>query len=344
MRIRKHTQRGLTGLDLVFTLCGIALLVGAVIVMVSFTIPITQESLASSSWPTASGKIVESRVESKSRPGKKSTTKSIIKYLYMVDGVELLGERVKADESFENDFNIKSRYPRERSVQVHYNPERPWKSVLEPGFEFGLSFFFPLVMLVLGALFAFLPSYSERRKKKRLAEGAEIPKQAGKVMGGFLIAFGVISVVFALVMGVVASVALGGDAKKASDTTTWTAVEGNVLESGFVETQERGEKEKTWEGHIEYRYEQDGEAYTSSRYALGVGRDPKPEGEAVYGNRPGDTVTVYVDPANPASAVFATTPLKKSWGAYSIFMLIPTCMVSCGLVFAAVGLVTVLRA
>jgi hypothetical protein len=161
-------------------------------------------------------------------------------------------------------------------------------------------------------------------------------------MGGFLIAFGVISVVFALVMGVVATIAFGGDAKKASDTTTWTAVEGSVLESGFVEAQEHGLK--TWTGHIEYRYEQDGEAHTSSRYALGVGRDPRPDGEAVYGNRPGDSVTVYVDPANPASAVFTTTPLKKSWGTYSIFMLVPACMVSCGLVFAAVGLVTVLRA
>lgn len=336
------SRRGLSGLDLIFTLCGIALLVGAVLLVVKFTIPIMQESFASSSWPTTNGKIVESRIKLKQSPGKKSSTQSIIKYLYTANGVELLGERVKVDESFEKDTAIKSRYPTGKSVQVYYDSKAPWRSVLEPGFEFGLSIFFPLVMIILGVLFSLLPSFIARKKKKALAEGAELPKSRGKVMGGFLIAFGVVSVVFAVVIGLIVMVALGGNSKKTMDVSSWLPVSGSVVESGFVETDEK--KTKTWAGQIEYRYVQDGVEYTSSQYGFGLGGELRPDGEAVYQNRPDNSVTIYVDPKNPANAVFTTSPKQEAWGAYSIFMLVPTCMVICGLVFVGVGLVTVLRA
>ena len=161
-------------------------------------------------------------------------------------------------------------------------------------------------------------------------------------MGVMLMAFGGIGVAFALMLGLVTTIALKDDVSQANQTRTWTPVEGEVITSDFVQMEERGEK--IWAGRIEYQYELNDRIYTSSRYALGVGRDLKPDGEAVYGYRPGDLATVHVNPMDPEDAVFTLTPFEESWGMFSIFMLVPACMLCCGLLFALTGLFTFLRA
>ena len=344
MHTRRQTRRGLSGLDLAFTLCGIALLIATLIVTVAFTIPITCESLASSSWPSTTGKIVERRIKTStsSQGGKGSSTQIIIKYLYTVDGVELLGDRSAI--GWGSFWKINSSNPSHQlgsTTDVHYNPEAPWKSTLRTGLEFNLAFFFSLVMVVLGLLFTFLPIHAARKKKERLAKTGDASEPGRKLMGVMLMAFGGIGVTFGLMLALVMTIVLKDDVGQANQARTWIPVEGKVITSGFVQMEEQGEN--IWSGRIEYQYELNDRIYTSSRYALGVGRDLKPNGKAVYGYRPGDLATVHVNPMTPEDVVFTLTPFEESWGMFSIFMLVPACMLCCGLLFALTGLFTFLR-
>lgn len=134
------------------------------------------EAKESMDWPTTQGKITESSVERDTRrrkPGETGPLKQVIYrakilYEYQVDEVPLTGTRiayakekgikVKGDNASSIKINralaeaqaqvIVDRYPKGKSVTVHYKPDDPKDCLLEPGL--GLQVFVaPLIGVVL---------------------------------------------------------------------------------------------------------------------------------------------------------------------------------------------------
>ena len=95
----------------------------------------------SRSWPTASGTVLDSGMEShQSRDDDgdiKTTYGATIQYKYTVDGQEFVGDRRTFSNvrtsSVRNTEKILERYPRGSSVDVFYDPDDPSSSVLESG-------------------------------------------------------------------------------------------------------------------------------------------------------------------------------------------------------------------
>lgn len=95
----------------------------------------------SRSWPTASGTVQDSGMEShQSRDDDgdiKTTYGATIQYKYTVDGQEFVGDRRTFSNvrtsSVRNTEKILERYPLGSSVDVFYDPDDPSSSVLESG-------------------------------------------------------------------------------------------------------------------------------------------------------------------------------------------------------------------
>lgn len=120
--------------------------------------PLRDEALASSSWPATDGRIVRSRLEESRKDGKTLRTADI-GYDYELDGKTLSGSRVWIGDGYSaspgGEFAAAvERYPIGRQVRVHYDPQAPARSVLEPGSTWSGSvlFLIGLAMLVLGGL------------------------------------------------------------------------------------------------------------------------------------------------------------------------------------------------
>lgn len=118
-------------------------------------------------WPTTQGKILESSVERKThrKTGSGTISKTSnsyhanISYEYNVDGTAFRGKRVaygdhgRGKSSYARD--IVKRYPKGKSVTVHYMPGNPKESLLEPGLQlqaFGWPVIGAILLLVAGAL------------------------------------------------------------------------------------------------------------------------------------------------------------------------------------------------
>jgi len=98
-----------------------------------------RKAAESRTWPTAQGRIVESRmIESTSTDsdGMTSTSyKPSIRYTYKVGGKEHEGDRLNRGMNLAYDLGtarrIIGRYPQEATVDVFYNPSAPAESALE---------------------------------------------------------------------------------------------------------------------------------------------------------------------------------------------------------------------
>lgn len=110
-----------------------------------------QRAKASTNWPTAPGVVVSSEVQSRS-DGDTTTYGAEILYEYEVDGVRHSSSRVGYGDYSTNYSgharNIVKQYPKGAAVTVHYMPEKPGESVLEPGVH-ARTYFVP----ALGAVF-----------------------------------------------------------------------------------------------------------------------------------------------------------------------------------------------
>jgi len=95
----------------------------------------------SRSWPTASGTVQDSGMESHQSRDEdgdiKTTYGATIQYKYTVDGQEFVGDRRTFSNvrtsSVRNTEKILERYPLGSSVDVFYDPDDPSSSVLETG-------------------------------------------------------------------------------------------------------------------------------------------------------------------------------------------------------------------
>ena len=91
---------------------------------------------AAQSWPSTSGKVLISSVQSR-RSGRSITTFPVVIYQYDVNGQSYQSQTIKAGEQF---LNVRvsgqaqatvARYPIGASVTVYYNPANPAESALE---------------------------------------------------------------------------------------------------------------------------------------------------------------------------------------------------------------------
>lgn len=137
---------------------------------------------ASMSWPTAKGKVLHSGVERKvststsntgsGRRRRTTTTyEADVRYEYRVDANRYSGNKVSFGEYSSSNRGhaerIVDRYPKGKSVEVFYNPDKPDTAVLEPGVSGGVY-----IPLGIGALFAVI------------GLGATIAAVVGKKSGG----------------------------------------------------------------------------------------------------------------------------------------------------------------
>jgi hypothetical protein len=115
----------------------------------------------SRSWPTAPGRIIESRlIESTStdNDGMTSTSyKPSIRYTYEVGGKKLQGERLNRGMSMAYDAGtargIMARYPMDAAVTVYYNPSAPAEAALETSARGGTVIkIVGIVMIAVGVL------------------------------------------------------------------------------------------------------------------------------------------------------------------------------------------------
>jgi hypothetical protein len=81
------------------------------------------------SWPQASGKIVESRVEMQGF-GDDSTVKACIAYSYEVNGTPFKGSRL-GGTGMQTPHMLVKKYPVGATVQVFFDPADPASAVLE---------------------------------------------------------------------------------------------------------------------------------------------------------------------------------------------------------------------
>ncbi len=123
---------------------------------------IVREAKESMSWPSVKGRIVESRIEKKIKykydgREKKREVSYIphIGYEYMVDGQHYSGSRVSFNGISTTYWGAKrlvDRYPENKMVDVHYNPDNPKNAVLEPGASLGayIPLFIGFIFTVVG--------------------------------------------------------------------------------------------------------------------------------------------------------------------------------------------------
>lgn len=134
---------------------------------------------ASMSWPIAQGKIERSIVKASSgsfRNGSLRTTfRAEVDYRFTVDSLSFLGHRWtfgdygSSDRSHAED--IAAKYPQGSSVVVHYDPNDPEESVIDPGIKLH-TWFLPgagLIFLLPGLVMAiFLPrAFRDGKKASR---------------------------------------------------------------------------------------------------------------------------------------------------------------------------------
>lgn len=121
----------------------VGLVLGAVLTAVGYGVtfwlgkPLREQAVASQAWPATDGRITRSVLEESRKDG--TTHRSAdIGYEYHLDGRTLAGSRVWIGDGYSsspgNEFRAAvKRYPVGRQVRVHYDPQDPDESVLEPG-------------------------------------------------------------------------------------------------------------------------------------------------------------------------------------------------------------------
>lgn len=102
---------------------------------------------AATSWPTAEGVVLASRVEASTTGGSRHSYYPEVRYSYAVDGRSYEGTRVRISKIGSSDPDgaqgVVDAYPVGRRVEVRYDPAQPDACVLEAGVGAG-EWFLPL--------------------------------------------------------------------------------------------------------------------------------------------------------------------------------------------------------
>lgn len=92
-----------------------------------------KEARESANWPTVTGQIITSYVESNTDQDGDTYYSAEIEYRYPVDGDEYTGSTVRIGGHPYSAHEVVRRYPLYKEVSVAHNPVTPSRSVLEPG-------------------------------------------------------------------------------------------------------------------------------------------------------------------------------------------------------------------
>lgn len=133
------------------------------LVAFSFVAYAVFEGWASRSWPVSDGVVLSSKVHTSTSQNHSNYVPKI-HYKYQVLGKWYTGDRLAfgfSNRSREETSNIVDRYAPGTSIFVHFNPDRPGESVLQPGVHTinWLGFVFGVVALG----FAFLMRFNDAR-------------------------------------------------------------------------------------------------------------------------------------------------------------------------------------
>jgi uncharacterized protein DUF3592 len=148
-------------------LCGLMLLISAPIaglVMYRFN----REALASQSWPTVEGKVIQATVNEHVGIARRYSPR--VEYKYQVQGKSYIGRRYQvinweADKSWLAEEAVRG-LKAGKPVTVHYNPENPAQAVLKPGLlrQQYTIVAIPFVMFLFGLILLFMTFIGERRR------------------------------------------------------------------------------------------------------------------------------------------------------------------------------------
>jgi len=142
---------------------GFALLFGLVV------FAFTRVAAQAKRWPTAAGRIetsfvtpyqLRNRSTGESTPRLETRYRPNIVYGYDVAGVHYRGDKVsyfgRGANSADIAQEVVARYPVGTQLTVHYNPQNPSESAIDPRIPLGLYFFYlvPVIVLTIGYLAA----------------------------------------------------------------------------------------------------------------------------------------------------------------------------------------------
>lgn len=134
----------------------IFLIIGLVVSTIGFRE--MKEAKVSTKWPTTSGVILESKVDSRSDSDSGTSYHAEVLYQFEMDGAKIQGNRISFGEVGTGDASdasrVVNRFPKDTEVTIYYDPKDPFNAVLEPGIQTG-TWFLPVFGLVFAGFGAF---------------------------------------------------------------------------------------------------------------------------------------------------------------------------------------------
>ncbi len=131
--------------------------------------PILDKAEASVNWPQVAGRIEIAELQQARDSDGNRLYRAQIDYSYQVAGAHYRGSRIRFDggpssSSAAEAKRVLNRYQPQQPIEVHYNPQSPEESVLEPGttldsylpYFIGLTFFTIGVLISVGMLLKLL--------------------------------------------------------------------------------------------------------------------------------------------------------------------------------------------
>jgi len=157
----KGTGKGCLGLILSM---GIFLLIGVLLTIWGWTI--LQNARASGSWPTADGIVTRSQVSHSTDAEGGDSYQPQVTYKYSANNTTYENNTIKFGENSYNSRRkadeIAGNYPVGKNVTIYYDPEKPDRSVLEPGVSagnyivIGIGVFFILLTIIITPISFFI--------------------------------------------------------------------------------------------------------------------------------------------------------------------------------------------
>jgi hypothetical protein len=122
--------------------------------LIYYAVHLSIDSIKAKKWPTTTGTVISSEVESKIKSNGKGTVYvPKIVYSYTIGSEKYTSDLVNSMYLATSNSNIAERkvkkYPVNSNVTVYYNPNKLKDSALEPGFKVGSNIFIFLFGVVL---------------------------------------------------------------------------------------------------------------------------------------------------------------------------------------------------
>ncbi len=262
--------------------------------------------LAARNWTVTEGVVVASTIDQPPAHASDDLHDAtpMVRYRYRVAGRDFEGDRIEVGGTAMTTRALAIRaiaqYPVGLRVDVHVDPADPANALLEPA-QPGNIIAVAVMAIAFGAATVVLAAHAIAGKVLYAGNGVPLFAYALPAAAIAVATFGLVSFL--------------QTRQKASASSRWPTIPGTILQSSLIEEriEERGNDDKSLP-RLMSRYQHD----LRYRYRIGtrdyVGVNTNWGWTAVYGSRepaeaaagryrPGQTVTVHYDPAQPANAV-----------------------------------------